>query len=78
MEMASVTPLIGAQLDARGADILFKPEQLGGAGDRHNPRPPCQQPGERDLSGCRLLLLGNSLEKINQGLVRILLCTPED
>jgi hypothetical protein len=58
--------VISSQLDVRRADVLFKPVQLGGARDGHDPRPPSQQPSERDLSGRRLLLLGDALEKANR------------
>lgn len=30
-----------------------------------------QQPGDRDLSGCRLLLFCDAAEQINQGLIRL-------
>src|SRR6516225_7306461 len=43
--------IVGSQLEIWRADILFEPVQLGGAGDRHHPRPLRQQPSERDLSG---------------------------
>ena len=51
--------IVGSQLDDRPAEILFEPVQLGGAWDRHDPRSLRQQPGERDLSGRRFLLLGD-------------------
>ena len=43
--------------------------QLGGAGDRHNPRFLREQPGERDLRRRRLLLLTDSLEQLNERLI---------
>ena len=45
--------------------------QLRGAWDWNNPRLLGQQPGERDLSGCRLLPFGDPAEQINQGLIRL-------
>jgi hypothetical protein len=62
--------IVSRELDARSPNILFKPMQLGGAGDGHDPRPLHQQPGERDLSWRRLLLLGDPLEKVDQRLVQ--------
>ena len=45
--------------------------QLGGAGNRHNPRLLRQQPCQRDLGRCRLLPLWRCAEQIDQGLVRL-------
>src|SRR3982751_126231 len=45
--------------------------QLRGARDRNNPRLLGEQPGERDLSRCRLLPFGDAAEQIDQGLIRL-------
>ena len=45
--------------------------QLRGAWDRNNPRLLRKQPGERDLSRCRLLPFCDAAEQINQGLIRL-------
>ena len=44
--------------------------QLRCARDRNDPRLLCQQPRERDLSRCRLLLFRESTEHIDQRLIR--------
>src|SRR5262245_41213164 len=38
------------QLELDRAEVLVQPAPLGGAGNRHDPRFPGQQPGQRDLS----------------------------
>ena len=48
-----------------------KPLQPSGAWDRNNPRLPGEQPGERDLSRCRLLPFCDRREQINHGLIRL-------
>src|SRR5882724_7118756 len=45
--------------------------QLCGAWYRYNPRLLGQQPGECDLSRCRLLPFPDAGEQINQGLIRL-------
>src|SRR5438105_3314471 len=45
--------------------------QLRGAWDRNNPRLLRKQPGERDLSRCRLLPFCGAAEQINQRLIRL-------
>src|ERR1019366_3489032 len=45
--------------------------QLCGAWDRYNPPLLGQQPGERDLSGCRLLPFPDAGEQIDKGLIRL-------
>src|SRR5271157_5634772 len=44
--------------------------QLRGAWDRNSPRLLRKQPGERDLSRCRLLPFCDAAEQVNQGLIR--------
>src|ERR1700733_8088714 len=43
--------------------------QLRGAWDRNKPGLLGQQPGERDLSQCRLLSFRDTVEQMNQGLI---------
>src|SRR5207253_2022657 len=45
--------------------------QLRGAWNWNNPRLLRKQPGERDLSRCRLLPFCDTAEQINQGLIRL-------
>jgi hypothetical protein len=56
--------IVGCQVDASRSDVLLKPEQLRGAGDRHDPRLLGQQPGNRDLSRRRLLPLRDPFKQI--------------
>src|SRR6266403_3921607 len=51
------------------ADIFFQARQLGRARDRNNPRLLSQQPSQRDLSRCRLLLFCELAKQINHGLI---------
>ena len=52
---------IAALSSTEPADIFFQAMQLGGAGDRHDPRFLRQQPGERDLRGVAFLLAAIAL-----------------
>ena len=52
------------------AQILLQPMQLRSSGNRDDPRFLSQQPGNRDLRRCSLLLPRNVAEHIHQGLVR--------
>ena len=47
--LVDLAKVLGLELDAGGADVFLEAVQLGGAGDRHDPRLLRQQPGERDL-----------------------------
>src|SRR6218665_378278 len=66
----NVAQLIGCQLNGGRSDVLLQAMQLGGPRDRHDPRLPGQQPGERELGTRHLLPVRDFAEKINQGLVR--------
>ncbi len=55
----NLTQIVGRQFNGHGADVLFQPVQLRGAGNGHDPRLLRQQPGQRDLRRCRLLLRGD-------------------
>jgi hypothetical protein len=48
---ASLGEVVPRQLDIRRADVLFKPAELCGTGDRHDPRLLLEQPRDRDLRG---------------------------
>src|SRR6185312_758772 len=59
------------ELDGNRRDILLQTMQLRGAGDRHDPGLLCEEPGERDLGGRRVLALSDAPEQIDQPLVRL-------
>ena len=63
--------IVGREFDRDCSDVLVQTMQLRGAGDRNNPRLLGQQPGQRDLSGRRLLSLCDAAEQIDQGLIRL-------
>jgi len=50
--------IIRNELDGNRSDVLFKALQFRGAGNRDDPGFLCKEPGERELSGCRILLRG--------------------
>src|ERR1700683_4002088 len=63
---------IGAtQSDAEGTDVLLQTRQLGCTRDRRHPRLLGKQPGECYLSRCRLFLLREFSNQINQGPIRL-------
>ena len=62
--------IFGCKLDLSRSEVFFQAMQLGCPWDRNDPRLLCKQPGERDLSRCRLLLFREPTEQINQRLVR--------
>src|SRR6266850_7336479 len=57
------------EFDGSCADIFFEACQLGRAGDWNNTRLLGQQPSQRDLSRCRLLLFCELAKQINHGLI---------
>jgi hypothetical protein len=57
--------VVSGQLEISRPQIFFQRMQLGGAGNRHDPRLLREQPGERDLRRRRLLLAGDALEQID-------------
>src|SRR5271157_636861 len=61
--------IIGRKLHYSGSDVLFKTMQLCCTGDRHDPRLLGEQPSDRDLSRCCLLLFCNLTKQINQCLI---------
>jgi hypothetical protein len=52
LELAEI---VRREFDGECSDVLFQALQLPGTWDGDNPRLLRQQPGERDLSGCRFL-----------------------
>src|SRR6266404_2387520 len=65
-----VTEIFGRKFNVSGSEVFFKAMYLSGARDRNDPRLLREQPRKRDLSGCRLLLFRESIEQINERLVR--------
>jgi hypothetical protein len=53
--------IVPGQLNFGSADILLEPVKLRGAWDGNDIRPLCEQPGERDLSRRRALLVSDPL-----------------
>src|SRR5207245_5215246 len=47
----------------------FKALQFRGAGNRNDPGFLCEEPGERDLSGCRILLRGECSNQIHKSAI---------
>src|SRR5882724_8619609 len=61
--------IIRGELDGNRSDVLFKAFQFRGAGNRNDPGFLCKEPGERDLSGCRILLRGECSNQIHQSAI---------
>ena len=64
------TEVFKCKVDVRRSEVFFKAMQFGCAWNRNDPRLLGKQPGKLELSRCRLLLLRESAEQINQRLVR--------
>jgi hypothetical protein len=58
--------IVRGEFDGNRSDVLFQPFQFRGAGNGNNPGFLCQEPGERDLSGCRTLLRGKGSNQVHQ------------
>src|SRR4051812_25346027 len=58
-----VPKIVGRKLDRCRSDILVEAVEFGSAGDRDDLRLLGQQPGERDLRGCRALLIAYLLQQ---------------
>ena len=65
----NLAEIVGRKFDGHGADVLVQAMQLGRAWNRHDPRLLGQQPGERNLSGCSVLLFADGGQKVNDRLV---------
>ncbi len=59
----------GGQRKVRGGDVLLKPRQLCRSGDRHDPRPLGENPRKGHLCGCRIFVIGDATQQIDQCLV---------
>jgi hypothetical protein len=57
------------QLDLGGGDVLLEPVQLRRAGNRNDPRPLGEQPGDRDLRRRRVLAPGDLAREVDEGAV---------
>ena len=57
------------KFDVNGSNVFLQPMQFGRARDGNDPRFLRQQPGEGDLSRCRLFLLCEFLNQIHQPLI---------
>src|SRR4051812_38866083 len=66
-----LTELVGRQLEVGRSKVLLEPVQLGGAGDRHDPRLLREHPGEGDLRARRTLALGDPSEQFDESEVRL-------
>jgi hypothetical protein len=58
------------ELDLGWGDVFFEPVQLGRAGDGDDPRFLREDPGERDLRGCRVVALRDLVQEVDEGAVR--------
>jgi len=61
--------IVRRQFHVCAAKILFETVQLGGSGNRYDPRLLREQPRQRNLCFGRLLLVCNPAELIHQGLI---------
>src|SRR5437879_10060506 len=66
---ADLAEIVQGQFDGGPSDVLLDARQLRGAWDWNNPWLLCKQPGERDLSRCRLLPFRDNTKQTNQGLI---------
>src|SRR5580700_4526607 len=64
------TEIFRGKVDVRRSEVFFQAMQLGCARNRNDPRLLGKQPSKCELSRCRLLLLCELDDEINQRLVR--------
>ncbi|SRR6266550_2489028 len=62
--------IFSCKVDVRRSEVFFKAMQLGCARNRNDPRLLGKQPGKHELSRCRLPLLRELAQQIDQRLVR--------
>jgi hypothetical protein len=62
----NIAQIVLRELDAERAEVLVQALQFARTGNGHDPRLLSQQPGKRDLRGCRVLPLGGGLEQVDQ------------
>jgi len=58
--------IFSCKVDVRRSEVFFKAMQLGCARNRNDPRLLGKQPGKRELSRCRLPLLREFAQQIDQ------------
>src|SRR5262245_8893644 len=63
------TEIIRCEFDRNSPDVLVKALKLPAAGDRHDPRLLCEQPGQRDLRRRRTFLSADPSEQVNHNLI---------
>src|SRR5438093_1451513 len=61
---SDLAEIVGRKFDCDRSDVLLQALQLRGAWDWNDPRFLSKQPGQRDLSRCRLLPLGDRAKQI--------------
>ena len=66
----NIAQIVLRELDAERAEVLVQALQFARTGNGHDPRLLSQQPGQRDLGGCRVLPLGGGLEQVDQRQIR--------
>src|SRR5439155_258921 len=68
---ADLAEIVQGQFDGGPSDVLLDARQLRGAWDWNNPWLLCKQPGERDLSRCRLLPFPGATVQPTAGLMHL-------
>jgi hypothetical protein len=66
-----LSQIFGGKLQVRRRDVLVQAMDLRRARDGNDPGLLRQQPGERYLSGRGLLLPGDLVEQVDEGLIRL-------
>src|SRR5687768_9929278 len=67
--VVDLAEIVGAELEVCRGDVLLETMELRRARDRHDPGLLCQEPGERDLGGSRVVALGDPAEQLDECLV---------
>src|SRR5574337_1075371 len=68
-EGVQVCGLVGSERDSSGTDVLIDSPTVTGPWDRYDPRLLCEQPCQRDLTGCDGLGVGEGAHVIHQSLI---------
>jgi hypothetical protein len=71
LSVFDLAEVFGRQPDVDRSDVFFESLHLRSAGDRHYPGLLGEQPGERNLSRCRVLPFCNPIKDIDEGPVRL-------
>src|SRR6266550_363613 len=69
--VADLTKIIGREFDVDRSDVFLQTVHLLGSRDRNDPWLLREEPAEGDLRRCRSLPLGQLLELLDQGLIRL-------